>query len=272
MSTLTLTQIATTPQRLNMSAFTPQRLEGLSGSEIARLQIYVGNRREYTGELFAISGAAGERLIIVPAADNLDNLGAGMQRGELRVEGNAGRRAARGLAGGTVEIAGNSGDEAGTGMSDGLLWIGGNAGERLGGPPLGETQGMRGGVIHVLGNAGDRPGERLRRGLILIQGSAGDYCAANIIAGTLAVLGQAGEMAGTGMRRGTLLLTRPPGSFPATFNDNGRHHLGFLPLLLRQLAQLTDLPGPLSVRSARVQRFVGDLGEGGLGEILIPLE
>ena len=106
MSTLTLVQTATTAQRLNMSAFTPQRLEGLSNTEIAHLRVHVGNRSEEAGALFGISGSAGERLIIAPAAGNLDNLGAGMQRGELRVEGDAGRGAARGLAGGTVTIAG----------------------------------------------------------------------------------------------------------------------------------------------------------------------
>jgi formylmethanofuran dehydrogenase subunit C len=157
-------------------------------------------------------------------------------------------------------------------MSNGRLIIGGNAGERLGGPQIGETRGMSGGLIHVLGNAGARAGERLRRGLILIGGDAGDYCAANIIAGTLAVLGQAGKMTGTGMRRGTLLLTRAPISLPSTFNDNGTHRLDFLALLLGQLAELADLPAPFAIRSSPVHRFVGDLSEGGLGEILLPIE
>ena len=253
MSNLTLTQTAVTAQRLDMSAFTPQGLEGRSAIEIARIRIHVGNRSEEAGELFNIRGTSGERLSIVPAAGNLDNLGAGMQRGELRIEGDAGRGAARRLAGGSVSIAGTSGDEAGAGMSNGRLIIGGDAGERLGGPQIGETRGMSGGLIQVLGNAGD-------------------CCAANMIAGTLAVLGQAGKMTGTGMRRGTLLLARPPISLPSTFNDNGTHHLGFLPLLLAKLAELTDLPTPFATQSTLVHRFVGDLGEGGLGEILLPIE
>jgi len=272
MSNLTLTQTAVTAQRLDMSAFTPQGLEGRSAIEIARIRIHVGNRSEEAGELFNIRGTSGERLSIVPAAGNLDNLGAGMQRGELRIEGDAGRGAARRLAGGSVSIAGTSGDEAGAGMSNGRLIIGGDAGERLGGPQIGETRGMSGGLIQVLGNAGARAGERLRRGLILIGGNAGDCCAANMIAGTLAVLGQAGKMTGTGMRRGTLLLARPPISLPSTFNDNGTHHLGFLPLLLAKLAELTDLPTPFATQSTLVHRFVGDLSEGGLGEILLPIE
>lgn len=271
MSTLTLTQTGATAQRLDMSAFTPQRLEGLSNTEIARLRVHVGNRGEAAGELFDIRGTAGERLIIAPSTDNLDNLGAGMQRGELRVEGDAGRGAARGLAGGAVSIAGNSGDETGAGMNDGRLLIGGDVGERLGGPQIGETHGMRGGLIHVLGNAGDRAGERLRRGLILIDGDAGDYCAANIIAGTVTVLGQAGKMAASGMRRGTLLLSRPPASLPSTFNDNGTPQLDFLPLLVAELAGLTALDIPFRSGSGRVHRFVGDLSEGGLGEVLLPL-
>jgi formylmethanofuran dehydrogenase subunit C len=268
---LTLTQTAATAQRLDMSGFTPRRLAGLSNTEIARLRIHVGNRSEEAGDLFGIRGTPGERLTIVPAAKNLDELGAGMDYGELRVEGHAGRRAARALAGGSVVIAGNAGDEAGTGMTGGRLLIQGDTGERLGGPQIGDTRGMGGGLIRVGGNAGDRAGERLRRGLILIGGDAGDYCGTGLIAGTLAVLGQAGRMVGSGMRRGTLLLSGAPISLPSTFNDNGAHHLSFVPLLLAQLGELTELPTAFAARANEVHRFVGDLSEGGLGEVILPI-
>lgn len=270
MSALTLTQRSPTAQRLEMSAFTPQRLAGMNPGEIARIQVHVGNRPETAGELFEIGGSPGDRLVVVPAASNLDNLGAGMNEGEIRVEGDAGFCAGRGMSGGVLTVEGNAGNEAGSAMNGGRLHILGNAGERLGGPLPGATRGMSGGLIQVSGNAGDRVGERLRRGTILIQGSCGDYCAVNLIAGTLAVLGTVGAMTGSGMRRGSLLLSQAPDGLPATFEDNGVHRLTFLGLLIRDLTRLADLGAWNGAQTPPARRFLGDLGEGGLGEILWP--
>jgi formylmethanofuran dehydrogenase subunit C len=270
MSTLTLTQRQPTDQRLDMGVFTPERLAGMSTPDISRIPVFVGNRKEAAGELFQVTGEPGERVTIIPSARNLDNLGSGMSRGELRVEGDAGRCAGRALRGGDLTVEGSTGDEAGTGMSGGRLYIHGDTGERLGGPVIGATQGMSGGLIGVGGKAGDRAGERLRRGMVLIRGDAGTFCGANMIAGTVAVGGKAGDMAGSGMRRGTLLLTQAPESLPVTFNDNGEHELSFLGLLLRGLSQLGDLDAWSGTHPPRARRFLGDLGEGGIGEILWP--
>lgn len=270
MSTLTLTQRAPTAQRLNMSAFTPERLDGMAPGEIARLPIHVGNRPEPAGELFEIGGSPGDRLVVVPSASNLDNLGDGMTGGKIRVNGDAGFCAGRGMSGGTLTVEGNAGDEAGSAMSGGKLHILGDAGERLGGPPPGATRGMDGGLILVSGSAGDRVGERLRRGTILIQGNCGDYGAVNLIAGTLVVLGRVGAMPGSGMRRGTLLLGHAPEDLPTTFVDNGDQRLVFMSLLLRELARLADLGTWSEAPSPPARRFLGDMAEGGLGEILWP--
>ena len=272
MSTLTLTQRTPTDQRLDMGAFIPERLAGMTTAEISRIPIFVGNRKEPAGELFDISGSPGERLHIIPSALNLDNLGKDMGRGDLHVEGDAGRWAGCSLRGGSLMVDGNTGDEAGTGMTAGRLQILGDTGERLGGTVPGATRGMSGGLIQVRGDAGDRVGERLRRGVILIEGDAGDYGGANMIAGTLVVLGLAGAMTGSGMRRGTLLLTRPPRSLPSTFNDNGVHELSFLGLLIGELEGLADLGAWAGKPRMSARRYLGDLGDGGLGEILWPAE
>jgi formylmethanofuran dehydrogenase subunit C len=70
------------------------------------------------------------------------------------------------------------------------------------------------------------------------------------------------------MRRGTLILGCQPESLPASFNDNGRHRLNFLTLLLHSLK---DFPAFASlIREAHpVQRWLGDLSCDGKGEILI---
>lgn len=268
MSTLILTQRSPTPQRLDLSGLIPERLAGLGLAQIARLPIHVGNRAEPLGELFVIDGSPGMSLTVVPAADNLDGLGSGMRDGELRVEGNAGRRAATSLTGGSVVITGDADDEAGSGMSGGRLTIAGDAGMRLGGPTTGATQGMSGGMILVRGSAGARAGERLRRGTIVIAGDCGNDAGVNMIAGTLAIIGTAGRMTGSGMRRGTILLTHAPASVPATFADNGLQDLTFTELLLREIAAMTDI-GPWAVPRP-AHRLLGDIADGGMGEILLP--
>ena len=269
MKQLILTQCEVTAQRLDMRQFTPDRLAQLTLDEIRRLPLYVGNRSELAGDLFDVSGEPSERIHITTAASNLDFIGAGMRLGELTVIGDAGHGVAQGMSGGLLLVRGSTGDEAGTNISGGQLRIEGHTGERLGGPSTGATQGMSGGLIHVTGRAGDRAGERMRRGMILIDGDTGSYCGANMIAGTIVVQGTVYPMAGSGMRRGTLLLSREPHGLPATFNDNGIHDLSFLGLLLGELARNTQL-GAWGAAAPSVHRFLGDVGDGGIGEILWP--
>jgi len=270
MTQLTLTQRAATAQRLDMRAFTPERLAALAPAEIPRLPVAVGNRREQLGELFEISGTPGERLHIVPAGDNLDYVGAGMTTGELTIDGDLGDGTGQAMTGGILNVSGSTGDDAGTGMRGGRLVIDGNAGERLGAPVTGAVHGMDRGLILVRGDAGERAGERMRRGLILIQGDAGGWCCADMIAGTVAVAGSIGPMAGSGIRRGTLLLAREPQGLPVTFNDNGAHRLSFLGLMLRELAGLSGAGQWDTLVGKPVQRLLGDVGAGGIGEILWP--
>src|SRR5262249_572782 len=84
----------------------------------------------------------------------------------------------------------------------------------------------------------------------------GACAAARMIAGTLVVLGpELGPYPGFGMKRGTLLhLARPQRELPS-FADCGRHDLGFLRLLLRDLRapthRLPDPPPPPAPRHPR---------------------
>jgi formylmethanofuran dehydrogenase subunit C len=126
------------------------------------------------------------------------------------------------------------------------------------------------GLIRVQGDAGERTGERMRRGLILIQGNAGGWCGADMIAGTVAVQGEVGPMAGSGMRRGTLFLAREPKGLPVTFNDNGIQELAYIGLLLHELARVAEEGGWSTLRKRPVRRLLGDVGDGGIGEILWP--
>ena len=136
----------------------------------------------------------------------------------------------------------------------------------LGGASAGLRKGMRNGTVIVKGNAGDRVGDQMRRGLILIEGNAGDYCGSRMIAGTIGVLGDVGSYAGFSMHRGTLLLAKKP-QLHATIQDCGSHTLPFLSLMFKSFEQFDTRFS--SIKTQRVQRFVGDASCSGNGEILL---
>lgn len=267
MTALRLTQRSATAQRLDLGTLVPETLSNLTVKAIGALPLRLGNEQVTLGDVFQIEGTPGDELIIEPCADNLDRIGANMTSGRIRVMGNAGHGIGAGMCDGRIEVIGDAGDSAAEGMRGGQLSIAGDCGDRLGAPHIGERQGISGGLVHVRGNAGARAGERQRRGILLIEGECGDYAGCHMIAGTLVALGGAGMSCGQNMRRGTLLLGHTPQSLPVTFADNGRQQPGFLSLLLRDLETL--IPRPLFPSSPWVQRFLGDLACGGLGEILV---
>jgi formylmethanofuran dehydrogenase subunit C len=267
MSALTFRLKQAVTQRIDMSPFTPQGLSGMGLGDMAHIPLWLGNRQLPAGELFEISGDEHTEIVIQSDSDRLDRIGTGMSGGSIRVEGNAGAYLGCGMRGGILRVSGDAGLAAGCAMSGGRLRIDGDAGDFLGGAVTGERQGMRGGTILVKGSAGDRAGDLMRRGTLLIGGDAGDYCASRMVAGTIAVLGKCGAQSGLSMRRGSLLLTREPTSLPASFNDNGRHDLAFLPLLTHSFQDPAF--AALRERGSRVQRWLGDLRCGGMGEILI---
>lgn len=268
MTPLTLTLRSTTPYRIDMRAFVPQRLHGMALHEIQNLPVHVGRQSCIAGEVFRIEGEDVQHIRIVPESGKLDFIGAGMSCGEMIVDGDAGARAGELMQGGTLRITGSSGPYSGAGLKAGRLVIDGDGGDFLGAALPGEKQGMSGGDIVVRGNAGDRVGDRLRRGIISVHGDAGAYCGSRMTAGTVAVAGQCGTQAGLGMRRGTLLLRQAPASVPATFSDNGRQSLSFMTLLLRELQALSGTFEDVGL-ALPVQRFLGDRACMGLGEILV---
>lgn len=255
--------------RIDMRGVTPDRLKELSTRAIAAVEVTAGKERLPLNELFTLSGDDPSEIVLRGPTACLDWIGAEMRAGRIIVEGDAGDYVAQDLHAGEIEVRGDAGAYAATGLRGGLLRIAGDAGDYLGAPYAGERHGMRGGTVVVRGDAGARAGERQRRGQILIAGNAGDYLGARMIAGTIVVLGRAGSRAGFSMRRGTLLLAQSPASLPASFNESGRHHLSFLSLYLRSLHRVDDAFAALDPARTTVRRFVGDIGCGGKGEVLV---
>ncbi|CAO3359045.1 hypothetical protein [Azospirillum palustre] len=248
MTGMTLTFRGDAGTILDMSALLPDRLAGLTAAEVAGLPLPCGGGVATVGGTFDVSaGDAAEGLLIRPGASVLHRVGAGMASGRILVKG-------------------DTGSHAGAGMVGGLLRIAGNAGDALGGALPGLPSGMRGGLISVGGSAGDRVAERMRRGIVVVDGTVGAYAAGFMVAGTLAAGGGCGPHPGFGMRRGSLLLGRPQDTVPEGFADGGSRDWLFLHLLRRAL----EGTGSWFERAGttRAHRFIGDLAEGGHGEIL----
>lgn len=262
--------ISEPPVRLSLAGLLPERFLELSASEIERLPLDVGNRRHCVGDWFTVE-ARGEPpwLVIEGATARLDDIGAGMSTGEIRVLGNAGAYLGRGMRGGSLTLEGSAGWGAACDLQGGLLRITGDVGDGLGGALSGNRSGMSGGTVLVSGNAGERAGERLRRGLIVIGGAAGAACGAGMIAGTILAGGAIGRHSGTAMRRGSILALGGATGMVPSFGDCGSHDLLFPRMLGRHLAGLGW--GALAGRLATAfHRFVGDRAVGGRGELLVP--
>jgi formylmethanofuran dehydrogenase subunit C len=266
---LVLTLRAAPPARVNCAALTPELLAGKSRADIAAVRIECGGRDIAVADLFTLAGDDVSNIVIDGGSARLDRIGEGMKSGTITVRGDAGAYLGRGMRGGTITVEGNAGAYCGSGMKNGVIRVAGNAGDFIGAALPGEHRGMQGGTVLVAGNAGARAGDRMRRGMLLVEGDCGDYCGSRMGAGTIAVLGGVGSNPGFAMRRGTLVLHQSPRLLP-TFADAGNHDLGFLVLLYRAWRAFPSSRfAAIPEDAIRVRRYVGDLGNGGRGEILI---
>ncbi len=266
MSALTFTLKKDLAQRLDLAPLTPDALAEKSAKDIAATLLWYGKQQIRADEAFDITGDNVNNIVFKNSSDKLDYIGSQMKSGSISIEGSAGNYLGFQMRNGDITLNGNASDFAASGMAGGSLKVNGNVADFLGGAIIGERRGMRGGLVIIKGNAGDRVGDQMRRGIILIEGNVGQYCASRMLAGTIGVLGNVGEYIGFGMRRGTLLLTQTP-KLHATIQDCGTHTLPFLSLMFKAFA---DLPTKFAaLNKNRVQRYAGDLGNDGKGEILV---
>jgi formylmethanofuran dehydrogenase subunit C len=267
---LVLTLRKTLSQRLDLSPLTPDRLLSLGKQPISNVELECGNRRVPLGDLFDVTPGDPMHLHFVGDLDRCDRIGAGMTRGTITVDGNAGAYVGHGMVDGAIRVLANAGPCAATEMQGGIVEIGGDAGDFLGGALPGNMRGMSEGLVVVHGNAGDRAGDRMRRGTIIVEGSIGAYAASRMIAGTVIALGTSvGPCPGFAMKRGSLILISRPERVLPSFSDCGRFELGFIPFLLRRLRGRSPRLDEQVKRPDRVRRLAGDRAVGGKGEILL---
>jgi formylmethanofuran dehydrogenase subunit C len=269
-SALILRLKARPPQRVDMTPVTPGNIGARGIADIVRMQLSMGNRRVFLGEIFDVTPGDSANIIIQSSSFRLDCVGAGLGSGSITVEGDAGACTGLGMRGGRLHVAGNVGPWAAAKMSGGTLSVAGHAGDFLGGALPGDMRGMNGGLVVVRGDAGARAGARMRRGVIAIAGAAGDHAGSRMIAGSLLVLGApAGAWPGFAMKRGSILLRELPRRMLPTFSDAGTHELGFLRLLSRAIGTEATPALDLAALGTRVRRYVGDAAAAGKGEILV---
>lgn len=272
MSALTFTLKTDLAQRIDCSPLTPDKLAGKAVEDIATIELVTGRRSLPVAEIFDISGDDVSDIQFNNSSSKLDHIGHAMTQGSITVKGNAGAYLGQFMTGGNIIVHGDSFIYTGCEMKGGQIKINGNAGDFVGAARSGYKNGMTGGNIIISGNSGARTGDHMRRGMILIEGNAGDYCGSRMVSGTIAVLGDVGRHLGYGMKRGILLLTKAPGNgISANFNDCGAHTLAFLPLMFNAFKKLDSQFANVEPFS-RVQRYAGDIGGLGMGEILVKLE
>lgn len=253
---------------VELEGITPDKLKGLAAADIARQPIFHGNQSVELGALFTVSGSADdEQLTIAGDLSGVHWIGAKMQSGLLRIEGNAGRHVGSGLRGGEILVNGDTGDWLGAEMRGGLLHVRGSAGDQAGAAYRGSPRGMLGGKLFVCGNVGKEAGYLMRRGLIAVGGDAGDFTAWNMIAGTVLVFGSVGQRAAAGMRRGTLaVFGRAPQLLP-TFRAAGLGNPTFLRIYFAELRRHGfEFDQRLAHQELRL--FAGDGITVGKGEVL----
>jgi formylmethanofuran dehydrogenase subunit C len=247
---------------------TPDHLAGKSAAEVAALPVQHGNTEVPLGEFFQVSGRAEDGDVRIEGdCSRVKWIGAGMTRGRIWIEGNAGMHLGAEMRGGEIYVHGRAGDWLGAEMRGGRIHVHGDAGHLVGGAYRGSRRGMRGGAILVEGNAGNEVGGTMRRGWIVIGGDTGDFVGVSLIAGTIFVFGRPGIRPGAGMKRGTLALFGDPPALLPTFRFDCVYRPIFLKLYLRQL-RAWGFPVPEELDRRSFRRYSGDLVALGKGEIL----
>ncbi|HEX9181592.1 MAG TPA: formylmethanofuran dehydrogenase subunit C [Burkholderiales bacterium] len=264
---LTLTLHTQPAVPLEADAISPDRLDGLSASQVAATALQYGNQRATIGDFFRVEGTANGEIRVVGDASRVKRIGTGMTRGRMLIDGDAGMHTGAAMAGGEIRVQGNAGDWLGAEMSGGRITVTGNAGHMVGSALRGARPGVLGGEIIVHGNAGNEAGGGMRRGLIAIGGDSGDFAGVNMLAGTVVVLGNLGWRPGAGMRRGTIISMRPAELLPTFFYACAYRPVA-LRLVLGHLRRL-GLPVTDAQLTGRYRRWSGDGVELSKGEILL---
>jgi formylmethanofuran dehydrogenase subunit C len=110
---ITLTLKADLQVPLEAEAIAPDNFVGKPASEIGRLHVTYGNEAAVLGDFFNVEGEASAEITLNGDLSRVKGIAAGMTRGVVTVNGNAGMHLGAGMRGGEIHAFGNAGDWAG---------------------------------------------------------------------------------------------------------------------------------------------------------------
>jgi formylmethanofuran dehydrogenase subunit C len=244
---------------IEAESLTPDFFAEKSEKEIAKSQIWQGNRKLTLSDLFKIEHetlSPSEKLTIRICGDvsKVRKIGAKMSLGNLIVEGDAGMHLGEEMNGGKITVTGNAGSWTGSKMKTGTIEIKGNAGNYIGASYRGSTKGMSGGKIIIHGNAGSEVGCFMRNGLIKVHGNIGRFAGIHMRNGTIFIQGNSEERPGAQMINGKIVIC------------------GYVPGVLPTFT-IDDIKPSVKVDQEKVEgpfyRFVGDLADEGNGKLFV---
>ncbi len=236
----------------------PEIFEEKSINEIAKLDVWEGNKRKVLGDLFKIEKVeeeTGEPTIqIIGDIRRVRKIGANMSRGEIIIKGNAGMYLGEEMKGGKITVYGDADSWLGSMMRGGTIEVMGDAGDYVGATYRGRARGMNGGLIIIHGNAGNEVGCYMRKGLIKIYGNVGQFAGIHMKGGTIFIQGDSAGRAGAEMVKGKIVICgHIPSVLPSFTIDR---------ISPRVKVNGENLEGPFYT-------FIGDLTENGDGKLHI---
>jgi formylmethanofuran dehydrogenase subunit C len=236
---------------------TPEVFKGKTASEIAELSVYEGNKQKKLGDLFKIEEDAAETpdIIINGDAGEVRRIGAGMKKGEILINGNAGMHLGEKMSGGKITVNGDAGGWTGGEMKGGSIEIHGNASDYLASPYRGRSSGMKRGIITVDGSVGSDSAVYMHGGVIKVKGGAGQFLGFGMDDGIIYVEDQTETRVGACMTGGKIIITGSIEEVLPTFTIDS----------VKPKVKVDDTltaTGPFYV-------FLGDRAEKGTGKIFV---
>ena len=265
---VTLTLRSALDHSIDVECIAPDRFTTLSTRDIERLPVWAGREQRTLADYFVVHGQRSADVRIDGDVRRTSGIGASMAAGSVLIDGDAGSHVGVGMSGGRIDVRGSVGDDAGLGMSGGAIRVRGDAGDRIAAGTPGASRGTTGGEVVVEGSVGKEAGARMRRGLMFIGGRAGDCAGRAMIAGTVIVLGRAGHEPATGSKRGTLVVGDSV-DVPRTYRFACRYEPPHVRLALTYLLRKYELPIDQRFVIGKYDRYCGDAGTVGKGEILV---
>jgi glutamate synthase domain-containing protein 3 len=146
-----------------------------------------------------LRGASPNGPIRIKDVAGLSGLAAGLEQGELLVDGQAGDYLAALNDGASIRVEGDVGCYLADNMTRGTVVVGGSAGH-------GAAPYCYGGVVVIKGDAGDFTAVMNKGATVIVGGDVGNDVATYMLDGDVIVVGDAGENLGNYLIRGSIYV------------------------------------------------------------------